>query len=51
MMRCVVVVINERCTFDDCIFCQVLEMAEKGNSTTVDMLVKDIYGGQCEKVI
>ena len=27
---------------------EVLDMAEKGDASEVDMLVRDIYGGDCE---
>lgn len=30
-------------------FDEILELAEKGDNTTVDMLVKDIYGGGCSQ--
>lgn len=30
---------------------QVLEMAERGDPTQVDMLVRDIYGGNCKYIL
>ncbi len=30
---------------------EVLDFAERGDANSVDMLVKDIYGGDCELIL